>query len=150
MSVQLHNILNKSGFDNEIALSEMNLDIISEMESIETQNSGTAFRFTPGLKCTLLGLPKKIQEYNEWNAKNQTTVSDIENSKNISFIMKEMVKTAIKNDDVDPKRRRYSDTIKDFATFLYMMCGRASYEIISSNLPFPQPSTICKIILQQY
>lgn len=47
----------------------MSLDMISEIEDCETQNNGTKFQFLPGHKALLLGLPKKIKEYDEWTLK---------------------------------------------------------------------------------
>lgn len=142
LPIQLINILNNCGFDNEISISEMNSGMIAEIESFQSKTINTKFEFLPGHRALLLGLPRKVQEYNEWNSKNKTTATEILNSKSISFLMKEVVKTAIHNENVDPKRRRYSESIKNFSIFLYMMCGRACYEIISANLPLPQPTTI--------
>lgn len=153
LSEELKNILNNSGFDNELALSDITSETISDIEKYESRNYDSAtpkFSFLPGHRAVLMNIPKKITGFSAWKEKNRTSTTDILESPKVSFIMKEMVKTALSNSDVDIKRRRYSESIKNFGIYLYIMCGKAAYEVISQNLPLPQPSTIsefCKLII---
>lgn len=60
--------------------------------------------------------------------------------------MRELIKTAKNNAGKDFRQRRFSPSLQHFGMFLYMMCGKASYEIICNNIPLPQASTICNLI----
>lgn len=143
---EIKEILNRNGFDTEIALSQMNTEFLKLVEAQESKQ--LPFSFLPGHRALLLGLPNKIKEFNAWLLKhasqNKTPMQCLLDLPNITFIMKELIKTAINNSEVNPQRRRFSDAIKNFGIYLYMMCGKAAYEIISNNIPLPQPSTICK------
>lgn len=59
-----------------------------------------------------------------------------------SRILKELIESAIKNANKQPQARRFSKTLLDFAMYVYMISGRASYELFSENLPMPKVSTI--------
>lgn len=137
--------LEKSAFDNELALSQLSAETLLEIEEYVSQESPN-FKFLPGHRALLLSLPSKIHQYSIWKQKYTPSTTDILESPNVSFIMKELVRTSLSNCNVDPKRRRYSDSIKNFAMYLYMMCGKAAYEVLSNNLPFPQSSSICEFI----
>lgn len=82
--------------------------------------------------------------FEQFIEENKTTTTDILELPNFPFIMKELVRKTLNNYNVEPKRRRYSDSLRNFAIYLYMMCDRQSYEILSNNIPLPHPSTICK------
>lgn len=129
-----------SGFDSEIALLELSPENILLVEKFQAEN----FMFLPGHRALLMGLPEKIKEYIVWKKENKPPTFDILKSADVSFIMKELVRTALNNRNVEPKRRRYSESIRNFALYLYMMCGKAAYEVLSNNIPLPHPSTVCK------
>lgn len=108
------------------------------------QTVSANYKFLPGHRALLLGLPKKIEGFIEWRPQHKTAATDILISPNISFIFKELVKTALANCNVEAKQRRYTDAIKHFGIYLFIMCGRQAYEVISSNLPLPQSNTVCE------
>lgn len=142
---QIKTILIENGFDNDISLSQLNEDFISILEGTVSN----VFKFLPGHRVLLLGLSKRVEGYREWKKENKTTSIDLLNSQNVSFIFKELMKTASNNCNVEAKRRRYSDAIKNFGIYLYIMCGKQAYEVISNNLPFPHPGTILQSISMQ-
>lgn len=64
------------------------------------------------------------------------------NSAAFSPIMVELIRSALKNQNKAPNARRFSEVIMNFSIYLYIMAGKACYEIISSNLPLPKANTI--------
>lgn len=146
-------ILQKSGYDNTISIQNLIDDRIDRVEKFVQQNlqpvldeayaKMSEFRFLPGHRATLLGLPEAIKKF---ESRTETSAKTIINSLPLSFIMKEMIETAISNADKDPKHRRYSETIQYFASYIYMHCGKACYEILSNNLPLPQANTTCMFV----
>lgn len=144
LPIELKDILNRSGYANPLALAEINNDLISELEDY----IGGNFKFMPGHKALLLTLPKRIKEFNE-SIEKQTTRENILESPRVSFIMKELMKSEINNCNLDPKQRRYSESIRCFAIYLYMMCGKSCYEVLCSNFSLPQPSTVMKYISEK-
>lgn len=71
----------------------------------------------------------------------------IEKHSGLSVIMKEMIQAAMKNAQVSKTHAQYSDIMKNFATYVFILSGRSCYEVLNKNLPFPSTSTICKYIL---
>lgn len=68
----------------------------------------------------------------------------VANNPAFSNVMKELIQTAITNYEKSPNLYRYSDILKYFATYVYLLCGRQCYEVLSNNLPMPAASTISK------
>lgn len=140
-------ILIKNQFDNEISLAELNDGIISELEALSND------KFLLGHRGLLLGLPKKIAAFTKRNEEfieenvEENVNTDILNSPHVSFIMKQLVKCALQNANVEPKQRRYTDAIRNFGIYPYVMCGKASYEVLCNNIPLPKPTTIRTFIL---
>lgn len=62
----------------------------------------------------------------------------------IPFLLKEFIASSMNNFKKMPNSRRYSQVIQDFSTYIYILCGRYCYEVISKNLPLPQASTVRK------
>lgn len=57
--------------------------------------------------------------------------------------MKELINSMKLNQNLPPNGRRYSETLQSFATYIYMLSGKAAYEVLCRNLPLPQACTIC-------
>lgn len=112
----------------------------------ETDN----FSFLPGHTNLLLTLPDCIRKF-EMNDKTRKPNVAAQNSNfnldslPLSFLMKELIRSGIDNSSKDARHRKFSSVIQSFATYVYMMCGKACYEILSQNLPLPQANTICKL-----
>lgn len=64
-----------------------------------------------------------------------------------SGLLREIIQSAVENYSKSPNNHRYSQFIKYFAMYLFLLCGRQSYELLCANLPLPAVSTICKLIL---
>lgn len=153
----LSDVLNKSGYDNAFSIENMN-DV--EINSIETfvqdhlqlVNSDPyaqmdKFRLLPGHRTFLLRLPEAMKRFvSESKLQPETSKKRLIDSLPLSFLMKEMIHNAISNAEKDPNNRRYSETIQYFATYIYMFCGKACYEILSNNLPIPSVNSICESI----
>lgn len=63
---------------------------------------------------------------------------------NSSVIMREMIENLKKNQNVPPKGRRYSEILQWSATYVFILSGKAAYEVLCKNLPLPQADTVCK------
>lgn len=145
-------ILTASGYDNAISLAEINVEEIKDIEIYVNQqlpdvlknwnafSSSDSFTFLPGHKKLLLKLAQKAAEYMR-HKKTQKNVIDLSN---FTTIMKELINAMHENSKVCPTRHRYSETIRSFATYIYIISGKAAYEVLSNNLPLPQASTISK------
>lgn len=164
-------ILSASGYDNEISiqyLKEVDLGLIEEylnrpmMRSVidsltccssEIYKSQEKFQILPGHRAYILNLSHQMhlkrQNYLEVLA-NTTTSSGLdfkERAKNepaFSCLLKEFITNSMNNFKKIPNSRRYSEIVQDFSTYIYILCGRYCYEVISKNLPMPQVSTVCK------
>lgn len=141
-------ILDECSFDTELSLVSINSETISDIEEHVNKNleilSETSyenvdyFQFKPGHKTFLLNLSKIIQQ------KKSEEPIESHKSLNFSHILKTFIETAESNFGRLPNGRRYNETNRYFSTFIYLMCGRACYETLSSNLPIPQAKTIRK------
>lgn len=58
-------------------------------------------------------------------------------------MMEEMIQTDITNRG-SKHCSTYSEIMKYFATYLFIMCGRSCYDFLYQNLPLPSISTVCK------
>lgn len=153
----LIHILRTAGYDSSIALKSLNPETINEMEiyisNLEQNFDGSSYtpftRFLPGHRASLLCLPTLVVEYELETQKMQELQSSVpalaQNDPHFTFIMKQLIKTAKDNGNKDFRHRRFSEQLINFGMYLYMMCGKMSYEILSKNLPLPQASTICNL-----
>lgn len=142
-------ILNFCGYDNLISLSQIDLEEIKEIERFI--NNGNLFilsdtkyvdlnpfLFSPGHQKLL----KKLAQI----SKNFELSKQCGNDKTeVSFIMKELLDSAEFNMNIPKQQHRYTQAIQWFSTYIYMMSGKAAYEILRSNLPLPTESTIRKL-----
>lgn len=60
----------------------------------------------------------------------------------LSTIMKELIQTALKNSKSHKNHAEYSDILRFFATYIFLLCGRSCYKVLCDNLPFPSISTV--------
>lgn len=93
-----------------------------------------------------MSLPTHLSHF-EHSQKSEIDINACINALPVSFIMKEMLRNAIQNSNKNAKNRRYSEKVQDFATYVYMLCGKYCYEVLSSNMPLPQADTVRKFNL---
>lgn len=151
-----------SGYNNNIALKGLNEEKIISLEKYVAKNlkhliQNTVyadfemgdFSFLPGHTTLLLALPDYVKRFEMNNTKNCSSSNINLDRFPLSFLMKELIRNGIDNSSKDLTRdlrhRKFSPVIQSFATYVYMLCGKACYEILSQNLPIPQANTICKL-----
>lgn len=160
----IQQILTASGFDNEISFECFNESNIIGVEQYvnkhlrSTINSLTCcystfykaqkvFEFLPGHRNLILQLVEEFRSKRQaYSALACNDISFLERAKNhpaFSYLLQEFVTNSINNFKKKARGCRFTETIHAFSTYIYMLCGRNCYEIICSNLPMPQPSTIC-------
>lgn len=146
---ELSQILVGSGYDTLLSMQSLDLEAICEIESfVNTDRSiikGTSyenqeyFRLKPGHRRFLIQLAEKIRDKN-------ICITDKHHSSDFSYVLKRLIETAEANSHKHPKQCRYSEEIRYFATYIYLMCGKNCYEVLSANLPLPKANTICKYL----
>lgn len=154
-------VLWKSGYDSVISLKQLSEIAIEELEEFIEKNkndllqnnyldnyvfANQQFAFVPGHKNILLNLPVRIQEIQSQNSLVNTSTQDNanESSNAYSVILNELINTAKRNHNKSKHAFQYDDTIKYFATYIFLLCGRTCYETLNKNLPIPSTKTVCK------
>lgn len=149
----LEKILQHTGFDSTAALIQLNSERITGIEEFINKNRtalrelfvGTfyefmnPFMFLPGHRALLESLPDEIEKNSGKEPKGKSALSTTSN--HFSLILRHLIDTAQHNTDKNPKAFRYPEIIRVFATYLYLICGKAAYEVLSANLPLPTANT---------
>lgn len=139
-------ILKSTGYDNSAALAGIDDKEIKSIEEYVNKNLQSLaekyttvkpFAFLPGHRKLLITLGKKAEMY-------KPLVKPSIHKKNQSFLMKELIESDQQNGNRASTARRYSNKLKEFSSYIYMMGGKASYEILSANLSLPQAATVCE------
>lgn len=148
--MDIKTILTRSAYDSKTALSCVNDQLICSLEQYANQDRSilkdtsyenmTKFVFKPGHRTTILHLADKVKSLENETDENKQQRHQTE----FSFILKTLIETAESNSGRDPRGYRYNDVNRNFSTLVYLLCGRACYEFLSSNLPMPQADTIRK------
>lgn len=153
----LKEILQQSGFDSpeflvgitELQLNQLEVDINRDrtiVENIKTEcvhiknyKNDQNFKFLPGHRFLILKFSQNpVQE-----VKNRTFEHP-----SFSILLQSLIQTALNNYEKPSTNKRYSELLTDFAIYVYIMAGKACYEVISANLPMPSANTICKNNIQ--
>lgn len=158
-------ILNANGFTSELSLMSINAEVLQNIEDFTNENledtihglicchSDTyksqviekQFNFLPGHKALILQIAKNLDENRQKILDKTSSISQIDAMAGIpalSNILKEVVVNAMKNFLQPPTQNRYSETMKYFSMYIYMICGKKSYEVLQANLKLPAVSTI--------
>lgn len=111
-------------------------------------SSQNLFTFLPGHASIILALPHYIAQSKAQSSSNSIDLcNDIdlcEEPDDFSPILSKLIESARKNRNKNKNANRYGDTIKDFSTYIFLLCGRTCYETLHRNLPIPSIKTICK------
>lgn len=162
-------ILNENGFTSELSLLSIDDEMLKNVEkytneflkvvindldcchsaAYKSQIAEKKFQFAPGHKALILQLPRQLQDnldktpsMSQFEAMHANVEGLFGDSPALTNILKALVRDSFNNFQKPSTRNRYSDTIKYFATYLYMMCGRKCYEVLQSNLAMPAVSTV--------
>lgn len=123
-------------------LTDLSIDLF-ESDSIKEYQGQAMFEFLPGHRHILLCLRNKIE-----NMQQQVSTAKIaeyvETSVEYSVILSELLETARMNAKKSKHANQYSDIIRYFSTYIFLLCGRTCYETLNKNLPIPSTKTICK------
>lgn len=143
------------GFDSPDYLNYLKENNINELE--EYINKDRKILDISGLNClhintylsqqTFKLLPfHRILVLNWSHTEPVNTSKDSFNIDNPAFspILKEMIRAALSNYNKLPTNNRFSDQLMNYSLYLYIMSGKACYEILCANLPMPKASTIRK------
>lgn len=166
----IEKILICSGYDTLLSLKHISFDTLTQIENHVNRHlpeivqkfdcchesfykQQTEFKFLPGHCDLILALSRALSNYeiqNEPKPSNQTfnmtfnLVQAVENHPNLSVILKELIKTALRNAKYEKNNAQYNDIIRYFATHIYIIGGRSCYEVLYKNLPLPSVSTVCE------
>lgn len=148
-------MLIECGFTDHLTIRKLNCETITLLESYLEKNRHIleklpkchgsnyrkqhSFSFLPAHRLIILDLPETLSDS---IAKPDLFPAD---HPAFSYILKEMISSALKNFNRPQTGRRYSKGLLDFSMYICMSGGRATYEILSENLPMPKASTISKI-----
>lgn len=130
-------------------------EIIQNRECVFPQTyindiNNKTFKFLPGHASIIVGVSEKFSKAADLREqKLQTNFANILDQINsfepaLPNILKELFQTALSNSQVTDNLNRYPDTLKYFAMYIYLLCGRQCYEVLCSNLAMPAASTIGK------
>lgn len=116
--------------------------------------SQNVFKFLPGHRSILLVLPQFIEKMfsgsssdtsRDMIAGTSTTSPNNLPDKNVeefSVILSNLIASANTNMNKSKNAFQYNDIIKNFATYIFLLCGRTCYETLNKNLPIPSTKTI--------
>lgn len=147
-------ILKVCGFTSKAVLKHIDTETVNILEKFCNQNrefvksaligslyeNMQPFQFVPGHRILLLNMPKYVVSNQSIDTR---AVSD-DSMVTYSTIMKSLIENAKKNLDRSDTGNRYNSISKAYATYLYLMAGKACYECLCANLPLPKADTVCK------
>lgn len=149
-------LLWKSGYDSMISVKQLTNAAITELEKhieknrnkllmdLESEYDEEVFEFLPGDRHILLNLPRRIDAMQQSFRQIGPTLIEPFAVESYSVVLSELIKTAKGNSNRSKHANHYSDMIKYFSTYIFLLCGRTCYDTLNKNLPIPSIKTICK------
>lgn len=151
----LKQILYQCSFNDALSLKSITEKHLSEIEEYVDSIRGTIsdgfgcchmdiyknqakFRILPAHKIVILNWPAEILP--KTGKKELFSLNDPE----FTPILRELISCAKTNFMRDPKGHVFSEKLIDFSIYMYIIAGKASYEVLASNLSLPTSGTICK------
>lgn len=158
----MRRILEASGYDTEISLSALNEANLLRVESFaqeslqhviaelhcshcEVYQKQSNFQFIPGHRTFILEIPTKLQSNSKpvtLSMLCQKLIDRLSIMPTATDLLNEFLKAVVINENTCKTRNRYSEVIQYFSIYIYMLCGRHCYEILSNNLPMPEAVTV--------
>lgn len=145
-------VLINSGFDNTASLKLIDDTQLGRVEKYVNENRWiqdkitckhaelygreTEFQFFPGHRVVVLDWCMKLE--------NKSEAFTIDNPA-FSPIIREMILHALSNYQKPSNLHRFSTILIDFAIYIYIAAGKASYDFLCANLPIPKTGTIGEI-----
>lgn len=144
-------ILENSGYNTLAAIRCINPGSIQRIEKFFNDNieklvdgligteyeSVRPFAVIPGHCAIIESLPRYLETPTQSTAVAKLPI--------FSQIMKLLIDTAEQNAGRNAKGKRYQEDLRNFSTYIYLMCGRSCYETLSANLPIPSVNAICML-----
>lgn len=157
-------ILSLCGYDTMLYLGNISAESLSQIESniniyhrdimqnfecshADLYKNQDVFHLLPGHSDLLIAISNCIKKNgfeSKCHTKYELLIEEIKENSALSVIMKELTKTALRNENVEKHNAQYSDIMRYFATYIFLLCGRSCYEVLYKNLPLPSISTVCK------
>lgn len=146
------------GYDTIVSVKQITAQRIVEMQDYIRENSDDLFKnngdvgdynnqirfeFLPGHRTILLSLPQLISDM-QANAHFAPIENDMAKALEYSVVFTHLLETAKTNANKSKNAYQYDDIVKHFATYIFLLCGRACYETLNKNLPIPSTKTIRK------
>lgn len=102
------------------------------------------FQLLPGHRQLIIAMGKAIDQHHKNDeSEYETLTKAIEKNSCFSVVMKELMKTALRNKQHVKEKAQYSDIVRYFATYIFILCGRSCYTVLCKNLPLPSITSIC-------
>lgn len=157
LSINGEELKNVEKYTNEYLADTIAKLICCQSNIYKSQIIEKQFQFAPGHRVLILSFPKQLEErmhkttssfqskdfFLDFFGQLEEISTRVKNEPALSNVLKELVKTALNNFGKPPNRNEYSETMKYFSAYIYMICGRKCYEILQSNLSMPAVSTVC-------
>lgn len=139
--VSLKNISEESVNEIEFHINSESRALVQELDCCHSDyyKKQDRFKLLPGHRDLIISLSKISL------SASQRMYSFLAQNSDLPCILKEMVANVIENAERDCPR--YSDTIRWFSTYIFLLSGRACYEVLSKNISLPSIKTICECII---
>lgn len=143
-SATIRDISSEDINDMELYIEENLNHIVKSIECCHSDayRNQKKFRFLPAHRKFIQSLKSRLALMNSDHKLNYQNSLD-----QLSPLLRTIIENARNNLNKIPKQYRYNEIIRYFSMYLYMVCGRFSYEILCSNLSLPQSSTVRKFFL---
>lgn len=127
---------------NKTLIGSIKTEFLGDCSHIEYYKNSQNFKFLPGHRLFILKFSESLPEADGNDAFQRAFQHPA-----FSPLLQNLIQTALKNYDKSSTNKRYSNLLTDFAIYIYIMAGKAVYEVIAANLPLPSTSTIGNYIL---
>lgn len=153
------NILTFAAYDNISSLMCLSENAIKEVEEYISEfgrsvihdlycchsdkyKKQTNFKFLPGHRSIL----SLLQSYAKKQSESVIQISSSESNvrEKYSTVLAELISSYETNSKKHKNHARYTDFMKDFFTYVYLICGKYGYETLQKNLPIPSTKSICE------